>query len=92
MKQVRQIIMMFVLLLVVLPASAQRKVSGKLTNDGHTMEWSVSGITVTKKGKPRLESSVMSSAGEGDLKQDIEGTVTPGTSKYFNMPAGYRKK
>ncbi len=79
-KQVRQIIMMFVLLLVVLPACAQRKVSGKLTNDGHTMEWSVSGITVTKKGQPKLETSVMTPAGVGSLKQEIEGTVAPGTT------------
>ena len=85
MKRAVRFIVILALLTVVQLANAQSKIGGKLTNDGHTMEWSVSGITVTKKGKPRLESSVMSSAGEGDLKQDIEGTVTPGTTITANL-------
>ena len=73
------------LMAATLPASAQSKVSGKLTNDGHTMEWSVSGITVTKKGQPKLETSVMTHAGVGDLKQEIQGTVARGATISANL-------
>jgi hypothetical protein len=79
MKRIDGIILTIVLLLTAMGVCAN-DYKGTLKNDGHTMEWSVSGITVTKKGQPRLESTVMTSAGEGNLKQEIEGTVARGAT------------
>ena len=67
-----------VLLMAALSASAQNKVDGTLSNDGHTMKWSVSGIKVTKKGQPKLEKVNFGGTNDGNLIQEIEGTVSRG--------------
>lgn len=69
-----------VLLMTVQLASAQTKVDGTLTNDGHTMKWSISGVTVTEKGQPKLEKVNYAGTNDGNLKQEISGTVAPGAT------------
>ena len=69
-----------ILLVVAQLASAQTKVDGTLTNDGHTMKWSISGVTVTEKGQPKLEKVNYAGTNDGDLKQEIKGTVAPGAT------------
>ncbi len=80
MKRANGIILTLALLTVTQLASAQSKVKGTLKNDGHTMEWSVSGITVTKKGQPKFEKVNFAGTNDGSIKQEIEGTVSPGTT------------
>ena len=80
MKRANGIILTLALLMVAQLVSAQSKVKGTLKNDGHTMEWSVSGITVTKKGQPKFEKVNFAGTNDGSIKQEIEGTVSPGTT------------
>ena len=80
MKRINGIFLTLALLTVTQLASAQSKVKGTLKNDGHTMEWSVSGITVTKKGQPKFEKVNFAGTNDGSIKQEIEGTVSPGTT------------
>ena len=80
MKRANGIILTLALLMVAQLVSAQSKVKGTLKNDGHTMEWSVSGITVTKKGQPKFEKVNYAGTNDGSIKQEIEGTVAPGTT------------
>lgn len=67
-----------VLLMTALVANAQTKVEGTLENDGHKMKWSISGVTVTEKGQPKLEKVNFGGTDDGDLKQKLSGTVAPG--------------
>ena len=69
-----------VLLMAAQMASAQTKVDGTLTNDGHTMKWSISGVTVTEKGQPKFEKVNFAGTNDGDLKQELSGTVAPGAT------------
>lgn len=67
-----------VLLMAALVTNAQTKVEGTLENDGHKMKWSISGVTVTEKGEPKLEKVNFGGTDDGDLKQELSGTVAPG--------------
>lgn len=67
-----------VLLMAALVTNAQTKVEGTLENDGHKMKWSISGVTVTEKGQPKLEKVNFGGTDDGDLKQELSGTVAPG--------------
>ena len=67
-----------VLLLAALVTNAQSKVEGTLENDGHKMKWSISGVTVTEQGQPKLEKVNYGGTDDGDLKQELSGTVAPG--------------
>ena len=67
-----------VLMMAALVTNAQTKVEGTLENDGHTMKWSISGVTVTEQGQPKLEKVNFAGTDDGDLKQELSGTVAPG--------------
>lgn len=67
-----------VLLMTALVTNAQSKVEGTLENDGHKMKWSISGVTVTEQGQPKLEKVNYGGTDDGDLKQELSGTVAPG--------------
>ena len=67
-----------VLLMTALVTNAQTKVEGTLENDGHKMKWSISGVTVTEQGQPKLEKVNFAGTDDGDLKQELSGTVAPG--------------
>lgn len=69
-----------VLLMTALVANAQTKVEGTLENDGHKMKWSISGVTVTEKGKPQFEKVIYAGTNDGNLKQELSGTVAPGAT------------
>ena len=69
-----------ILLMATQLANAQTKVDGTLTNDGHTMKWSISGVTVTEKGQPKFEKVNFAGTNDGDLKQELSGTVAPGAT------------
>ena len=80
MKQTIRLLMTLMLLMVELSASAQHKITGKLSNDGHTMQWSLSGATITKKGTPKFEKVNWAGTKDGNIKHEIEGTVAPGAT------------
>jgi hypothetical protein len=67
-----------VLTMAALVTNAQTKVEGTLENDGHKMKWSISGVTVTEQGQPKLEKVNYGGTDDGDLKQELSGTVAPG--------------
>ena len=67
-----------VLLMAALVTNAQTKVEGTLENDGPKMKWSISGVTVTEQGQPKLEKVNFAGTDDGDLKQELSGTVAPG--------------
>jgi hypothetical protein len=78
MKKLYTTLTTLVLLLAALVANAQTKVEGTLENDGHKMKWSISGVTVTEKEQPKLEKVNFGGTDDGDLKQELSGTVAPG--------------
>ena len=78
MNKLLTILTTIVLLMAALVTNAQTKVEGTLENDGHKMKWSISGVTVTEKGQPKLEKVNFGGTDDGDLKQKLSGTVAPG--------------
>ena len=80
MKKLYTTLTTLVLLMTALVANAQTKVEGTLENDGHKMKWSISGVTVTEKGKPQFEKVIYAGTNDGNLKQELSGTVAPGAT------------
>ena len=78
MKKLYTTLTTLVLLMAALVTNAQTKVEGTLENDGHKMKWSISGVTVTEKGQPKLEKVNFGGTDDGNLKQELSGTVAPG--------------